>query len=77
MLEALKEAGWKNYTLFLKPDGELIGYFETDDLASSQRKMQMNSINARWQREMSQYFDSLEKGPDQSIVPLAQIFHLD
>jgi L-rhamnose mutarotase len=32
MLQALKSAGWNNYSLFLRPDGLLIGYFETDNL---------------------------------------------
>ena len=31
MVEALQDAGWKNYSLFLQPDGLLVGYFETDD----------------------------------------------
>ena len=31
MLEALRESGWRNYSIFLKPDGLLVGYLETDD----------------------------------------------
>ena len=34
MLEALRDAGWHNYSLFLPDDGLLIGYFLTDDLAA-------------------------------------------
>ena len=30
MLEALKRNGWRNYSIFLKDDGTLFGYF--DDL---------------------------------------------
>ena len=34
MLQALRETGWTNYTLFLdRSDGTLFGYFETPDLA--------------------------------------------
>ena len=29
MLDALRRAGWHNYTLFLAPDGTLFGYVET------------------------------------------------
>ena len=32
MLRALHETGWHNYSLFLRDDGLLIGYFETPDL---------------------------------------------
>lgn len=78
ILEALQNAGWKNYSLFLQPDGLLVGYFETEELAVSQMKMQAASVNAKWQLEMAQYFEKLgEITPDRSMVPLAEIFHLD
>ena len=32
MLTALRDAGWHNYSLFLRDDGLLVGYFVTDDL---------------------------------------------
>ena len=31
MLEALSAAGWRNYSLFLRQDGLLVGYLETDE----------------------------------------------
>ena len=31
MLQALKESGWDNYSLFLGPEGTLIGYVEASD----------------------------------------------
>ena len=78
MVEALQDAGWKNYSLFLQSDGLLVGYFETEDLASSQRKMRVNSVNAQWQREMAQCFENLgETMPDQNIIPLTEVFLLD
>ena len=78
MLEALQDAGWKNYSLFLQPDGLLIGYFETEDLAASQQKMQSASVNAKWQQEMKSYFEQLgEATPDRSMVPVGEVFHLD
>jgi L-rhamnose mutarotase len=77
MAEALQDAGWKNYSLFLQSDGLLVGYFETEDLACSQQKMQVAPVNAQWQREMAQCFENLgEAMPDQNIIPLAEVFHL-
>ena len=35
LLEALRDSGWRNYSLFLRDDGLLIGYAEADDLAVS------------------------------------------
>jgi L-rhamnose mutarotase len=31
MLDALRQAGWRSYSLFLTEDGLLVGYLETDD----------------------------------------------
>src|ERR1035437_7020136 len=31
MIRALRESGWSNYSLFLRPDGLLVGYLETSD----------------------------------------------
>ncbi|MDW5267071.1 MAG: L-rhamnose mutarotase [Edaphobacter sp.] len=77
MVEALQDAGWKNYSLFLQTDGLLVGYFETEDLVSSQEKMQAASVNAQWQHEMAHCFENLgETMPDQNIIPLTEVFHL-
>jgi L-rhamnose mutarotase len=35
-------------------------------------------INARWQKEMVPFFESLDgHPPDESLSPLTEIFHLD
>ena len=39
MLDALHDAGWSNYSLFLTDDGLLVGYLETDDYAAAQQQM--------------------------------------
>jgi len=78
MLEALRNAGWKNYSLFLQPDGLLVGYFETEDLEVAQQKMQTASVNSEWQSQMVQYFEMLPGSTaDRSMVPLQEVFHLD
>jgi L-rhamnose mutarotase len=78
MLDALRQTGWRNYSLFLRPDGLLVGYLETDDFAASCAAMQEHPVNARWQTEMTPFFESLEGGAaDQSMTPLEEVFHLD
>ena len=37
MLDALRETGWSNYSLFLREDGLLVGYLETEDFEAAQR----------------------------------------
>ena len=49
MLDALRQAGWHNYSLFLRPDGLLVGYLETDDFDRCLANMQNQAVNARWQ----------------------------
>ena len=56
LLISLREAGWRNYSLFLRPDGLLIGYCEADDLDAAQAKVAATEINAKWQAEMSRLF---------------------
>ncbi len=78
MLHALHDTGWRNYSIFARPDGLLVGYVEADDLDAAQRAMASTDVNARWQAEMRRYFVNLEgRGPDESFVPLAEIFHLE
>ena len=77
MLAALRETGWRNYSLFLRPDGLLVGYFETDDLDAALAGMAATDVNARWQAEMAPFFEGLDGAPDEGIVPLTEVFHLD
>ncbi|MFL6447114.1 MAG: L-rhamnose mutarotase [Bryobacteraceae bacterium] len=78
MRHALQETGWKNYSLFLRPDGMLVGYLETEDFEAARRGMAAREVNARWQKEMAGFFIS-SKGdlPDQAMSPLKEVFHLD
>jgi len=78
MLEALRSTGWHNYSLFLRPDGLLVGYLETDDFERARAGMQRHPVNARWQAEMVPFFETLDGGAaDASMVALEEVFHLD
>lgn len=78
MRAALAEAGWHNYSLFLREDGLLVGYLETEDFEAARAAMEATEINARWQAEMAPFFESLDgQAPDAAMRPLPEIFHLD
>jgi L-rhamnose mutarotase len=78
MLAALAASGWHNYSLFLRPDGLLVGYVESDDLASAQAAMETTEANARWQRAMAPFFTGLDgRRPDEGFVLLEEIFNLE
>ncbi|CUR60688.1 L-rhamnose 1-epimerase [metagenome] len=78
MLRALADNGWHNYSLFLRPDGLLIGYVETPDLALAQAGMARTEVNGRWQAEMAEFFVELDgQLPDQGFLVLDEVFHLE
>ena len=76
MLEALRETGWANYSLFVREtDGLVVGYLETDDYERATSEMATRAINARWQAGMAEYFDD-SQNPDETSVRLTEYFHL-
>jgi L-rhamnose mutarotase len=79
MLQALRETGWHNYSLFLRDDGLLFGYFETpESFDAALAGMADREINERWQKVMGEYFEALDgSAPDESMKQLDEIFHLD
>lgn len=73
MREALTDAGWRNYSLFLRPeDGMVVGYFEADDCDGAQEAIARASVSPRWEAAMAEYFTP--GGGDKQILP--QYFHL-
>jgi L-rhamnose mutarotase len=78
MLEALRRTGWHNYSLFLREDGLLFGYFETpDSFEAALDGMAHEEVNARWQAFMAPYFEGLGAHADQMMQALEEVFHLD
>ncbi len=73
MLEALKSAGIRNYTIF-RAGNEVFGYFETDDLARADTYLAAQAVNARWQDAMADLLE--ERVQDQGPAPLEEIFRL-
>ena len=77
MQQALRETGWNNYSLFLREDGLMVGYLETEDFERAREEMGRRDINAKWQREMAQFFQNPPGiSPDRAMMPLQEVFHL-
>jgi L-rhamnose mutarotase len=77
MLQALHETGWHNYSIFLRSDGLFVGYFETPSYEKALAEMAKREVNARWQREMEEFFEALDGGrPDERFQRLEQVFFL-
>ncbi len=79
MLDALRRTGWHNYSLFLREDGLLFGYFETpESFQAALDGMAKEEINQKWQDFMAPFFENLTGAQaDQSMLELEEVFHLD
>lgn len=79
MLDAIRRAGWKNYSLFMRKDGLLFGCFEYEgDLQAAMGRMAGEEVEARWRKAMAAYFETPEGAPAGEIMlELEEVFHLD
>lgn len=76
MLDALRRHGWRDYSLFLRPDdGLVVGVVDCDDFAAAVAGMDAEDVNSRWQALMSRYFVAGRR-PDQQVERLLPYFHL-
>lgn len=77
MLAAIRDAGRRDYSIFLAPDGLLIGYYETDDDAASAAALAADPRTQAWEAESARFFESLEGRADQAAPSLTEVFNLD
>ncbi len=78
MLQALRETGWHNYSIFMHSDGTLFFYVETPDFQAALQGMASRDVNTRWQEYMKDFFEDTDgKHADQSFILLEEVFHLD
>ena len=79
MLDALSRNGWHNYSLFMRDDGLMFGYFETEvGFAAALEGMSKEDANRRWQDMMSPFFEIPDGAhPDALMVELEEVFHLE
>jgi len=78
MLDALRRCGWKNYSLFMRDDGLVFGYFETEgDLHSARSRIAAEPVYDRWQLLMKDYAEPLGGGNSGvRVTELQEVFHL-
>jgi L-rhamnose mutarotase len=74
MLDALRAAGIRNYSIF-RAGSEVFGYYEADDLDAAARYMDAQDVSRRWQDHMAELLE--ERVPDAGPPPLEEVFRLD
>jgi L-rhamnose mutarotase len=73
MLQALRDAGIRNYSIF-RSGTEMFGYFESDDLERAGAYMADQDVNDRWQDAMAELLE--QRVPDGGPPPLEEVFRL-
>jgi L-rhamnose mutarotase len=74
MLQALQDAGIRNYTIF-RHGTEMFGYFEADDLEAAAKHLARQEVSTRWQDAMAELLD--QRVPDGGPPALEEVFRLD
>lgn len=76
MLQAIEAAGRRNYSLFLREDGLLVGYYEVNDRRASERALAADPRTMEWEERARHFFEGHEGRPDQGTQPLLEVFNL-
>lgn len=76
MLEALKAAGARNYSIYLHGD-DLFGVLDVDDFDGFRAAMDAAPVNARWQAEMTALIDPCIDPVTGFHRRLDEVFRLD
>jgi L-rhamnose mutarotase len=76
MLEALKTAGARNYSIYLHGD-DLFGVLEVNDFDRFRATMDGSAVNARWQAEMTALIDPCIDPATGFHGRLDEVFRLD
>jgi L-rhamnose mutarotase len=76
MLEALRDAGARDYSIFIR-GSDLFAYLEVEDFEAFRAFMAAAPVNTRWQDEMAELIDPLTDPATGFHQRLEEIFHLD
>ena len=76
MLDVLKAAGARNYSIYRHGD-DLFGVLDVDDFARFRTMMDAAPVNARWQADMTSLIDPCIDPTTGFHRRLEEVFHLD
>ena len=76
MEKAMSDAGIRNYSMFFREDGLLVGYLESEDPEASLRAVGETDVNRRWQEHMAEYFQTSGDLETEGIQWLDQYYYL-
>ena len=83
LLEALRRHGWRNYSLFMRGDGLVFGYFEpVESYEASVAGVEAEEIDKKWKEWNKSHFEptrfeTLDSWIEGHVIELEEVFHLD
>ena len=78
MLQAIREAGIRNYTIFQRDDGLQFGSLECEDWDTACAFLDQHPVNLKWQESMKEFLIVPEGAAgSQPVMRLREIFHTD
>lgn len=77
MLREIEASGRRNYSLFLREDGLLIGYYETDSDEAAAAHLAKSEVAARWEASMQEFFLGIGGRADQNASVVGEVFNLE
>ena len=69
---ALKAAGMRNYSLWLRPDGLEFGYLECDNWKETCDRLAKSDVHTRWQEMMRDFLET-PNDPSQAGQPVQML----
>ncbi len=76
MLQALRNAGIHNYSIFLSSE-QLFAYLEVEDFDRMVKTLATDPTNARWQASMQSLIEVPVDAQTKFAPILAEMFHMD
>ncbi len=62
MLQAMHDSGIRNYSMYHREDGLLVGYLEAEDPQEALGRCAKTDASRRWQEHMAPFFESVAPG---------------
>ncbi len=75
MQQAISDAGITNYSMFVREDGLLVGYFEAEDPERLMRELGNSELAQRWEAGMEEYFEKKEGTSQRDLNWLNQYYY--
>jgi L-rhamnose mutarotase len=76
LLQALCDAGVRNYSLFMAADGMVVEYLEAEDPDVALRQVGQTEVSRRWEQHMAEYFVPSDDLPSGTGRRLDEYFHM-